>query len=267
MDRYQAWARRYPYVLKLDIRRYFPSIDQAILKNKLRNRIKDDRLLKLLDRIIDGGPVMSGEPAYFPGDDLLTPLERRTGIPIGNLTSQFFANLYLDDFDHWVKEHLHCPAYLRYVDDMVLLDHDKGRLAEWREAIRERLAEERLQLHPNKAHIYQTRRGVGFLGYTVFPDFRRLRGENGYRFRRKLRGFSRAYGRGEIEWPDIDASVQAWIGHAGRADTLGLRTRIFSEVYFRRGSGPEERPGCAGRLVEQSSREPAFRGAQQEQSR
>ncbi len=265
--RYQSWVRRYPYVLKLDIRNYFPSIDHQILKQKLNARIKDARVLKLIDRIIEGGPDMLADLPAFPGDDLLTPLERRAGIPIGNLTSQFFANLYLDDFDHWVKEKLGCRAYLRYVDDMVLLDDDKACLGRWREAIRERLAEERLLLHPKKAHIYQTRRGLGLLGYTVFPDFIRLRGENGYRFRRKLRSFSRAYAQGRFEWADFNPSVQAWIGHAMNADTLGLRTDILSGVCFTRGNGPEGRPGGAGRLVEQSSREPAFRSAQQEQSR
>ena len=144
VDRYQAWAPQYRYVLKLDIRRYFPSIDHRILKEKLRARIKDHQMLGLLDRIIDGSPESPANPGWFPGDDLLTPLERRCGIPIGNLTSQFFANLYLDDFDHWVKEVLRAPAYLRYVDDMVLLDNDKRRLADWRDAIHERLAQERL---------------------------------------------------------------------------------------------------------------------------
>ena len=122
--------------------------------------------------------------------------------------------------------------------DMVLLDADKSRLTEWREAIQERLAQERLMLHPRKANIYQTRRGVSLLGYTVFPDFRRLRGENGYRFRRRLRGLARAYRKGLIDWEMIDPGVKAWIGHAVQADTLGLRRKLFAAVCFTRGSGP-----------------------------
>ncbi|MBU0498712.1 MAG: Retron-type reverse transcriptase [Gammaproteobacteria bacterium] len=100
--RYQTWARRYPYVLKTDIRAYFPSIDHALLKERLRRYLKDREVLGLLDRIIDRGPEVAGPDFFFPGDDLLTPLERRRGIPIGNLTSQFFANLYLDGFDHLI---------------------------------------------------------------------------------------------------------------------------------------------------------------------
>ena len=88
----------------MDITRYFPSIDHDLLKQKLRNYLKDQKLLALLDRIIDSSQVEPQQWVYFPGDDLFTQSERVVGIPIGNLTSQFFANLYLDDFDHFVKE-------------------------------------------------------------------------------------------------------------------------------------------------------------------
>lgn len=240
VDRYQAWARRYRYVLKLDIRRYFPSIEHGILKEKLRARLKDARVLELLDRIIDGGPRIPTDPVYFPGDDLLTPLERRTGIPIGNLTSQFFANLYLDDFDHWVKETLRCPAYLRYVDDMVLLGDEKVRLTGWREAIRARLAEERLVLHPRKAHIYQTRRGVSLLGYTVFPDFRRLRSDNGHRFRRRLERFARGYWEGRVGWDDINPSPPAWPGVAVFTDAASVVVGDHESVSRPRRDGSAE---------------------------
>ena len=220
VDRYQHWACRYRYVLKLDVRQYFPSIDHEYLKAKLQARIKDRDAIALLDCIIDAGPNRDGK-----------------GIPIGNLTSQFFANLYLDDFDHWIKETLRAPAYLRYVDDMVLLGDDKRQLANWREHIRERLQHERLQLHPNKAHISPTRCGLNLLGYVVYPTHRRLRADNGYRFRRKLRSLARLYQQGVLVLADIDPSVQAWLGHAQHADTKGLRQAIFNQVCFTRGVG------------------------------
>src|SRR3990172_11134406 len=137
----------------MDIAQYFPSIDHDLLREKLRRRIKDKSVLELLDRIIDGSPVIDLASEYFPGDDLFTPISRRTGIPIGNLTSQFFANLYLDDFDHYLKENLHCKAYLRYVDDTAVLDDDKVRLRELRAVVREHLAFDRLLLHPRKAQV------------------------------------------------------------------------------------------------------------------
>ena len=104
VDRYQQLAREYAYVLKLDIRRYFPSIDRTILIEQLVRRIKDKSVLDLLQKIIDNGPETGGPVQFFPGDDLVSVSERRRGLPIGNLTSQFFANLYLDEFDHWLKE-------------------------------------------------------------------------------------------------------------------------------------------------------------------
>jgi len=239
VDRHQIWARRNAYALKMDVSRYFPSIDHDILKAKLCRRIKDARVLALLDRIIDTSPDIEKAPTYFPGDDLLTPLGRRRGIPIGNLTSQFLANLYLDDLDHYVKQQLKVRAYLRYVDDMVALDDDKGRLAEVRAAVRERLAKERLLLHPLKAHISPSSEGLNLLGYLVFPNHRRLRNDNGHRFSRRMRGFARAYAAGLIDLDDIKPSLQSWTGHAMHADTLRLRARIISRIVFRRGTGRE----------------------------
>lgn len=233
--RYQDYAHHYRYALKMDIARYFPSIDHLLLKQKLRRYLKDPKLLLLLDSIIDSNPCASTPFVYFLGDDLLTHLERPVGIPIGNLTSQFFANVYLDDFDHYVKEELKVKAYLRYVDDMVLLSNDKAQLAEWRESCRNRLASERLTLHPHKAHISPVKLGVDLLGYRVFPDHRRLRNDNGHRFIRKLRHFAHAYAQGRLAWKDLNPSVQSWIGHALQADTLGLRKRIFSTIVFQRG--------------------------------
>ena len=164
-------------------------------------------------------------------------MERRSGLPIGNLTSQFLSNLYLDDLDHFVKDHLRWPAYLRYVDDMFLLGDDKAALKEVRHAIEAHLASDRLRIHANRAQIQHCSDGVDVLGYRVFRGFRRLRNENGYRFGRKLRGLAQAWAEGKIDWDKIDASVQSWIGHATHADTLGLRRCLFSKTIFRRGSG------------------------------
>lgn len=223
--------------MKLDMKRYFPSIDHALLKDALARHLKDREVLRLLACIIDTSPINDGEaPAYYAGDDLFTPLERGFGIPIGNLTSQFFANLYLNGFDHWVREELRVPAYLRYVDDMVFLDNDKARLHEIRGAVEDKLAALRLRIHPAKAQVVPTSAGLDMLGYRVFPESRRLRNDNGRRFAHKLRRYARAYRRGVLDWPAVNARVQSWIGHAQQADTLGLRRSIFREVVFTKGA-------------------------------
>ncbi len=239
VDRYQAWAQTYRYVLKMDVRQYFPSIDHDLLKEKLRRRLKDRHALALLDRIIDGSPQGDFGPSYFPGDDFFSPFNRTVGIPIGNLTSQFFSNLYLDDLDHHIKQVLHIRPYLRYVDDMVVLDHDKRRLDDIRDAVSERLAVDRLRLHPHKAHITQVSDGLNLLGYLIFPTRRRLRNDNGHRFARKLRRMALAYGTGRLSWCQVVSSTQSWIGHSRHADTEGLRRQIFSQAVFRRGVGQE----------------------------
>ena len=163
--RYQGWAQQYRHALKFDISRYFPSIDHPLLKEKIARYIKDPQVLDLFARIIDTSPAYAFAPHYFPGDDLLTPLERRRGIPIGNLTSQFLANLFLNDFDHHLKSKLRLKAYLRYVDDCIVLSDDTGLLREVREIARERLLAERLVLHPRKAH----RTGVARPGCARLP--------------------------------------------------------------------------------------------------
>lgn len=134
---------------------------------------------------------------------------------------------------------LRVRPYLRYVDDMVVLAHDKARLADIRAAVYERLAADRLRLHPHKAHITRVADGLNLLGYVVYPARRRLRNDNGHRFARKLRAMARAYRAGRLEWANVVSSAHSWIGHAKHADTEGLRRVIFSQALFTRGTGQE----------------------------
>lgn len=126
------------------------------------------------------------------------------------------------------------PAYLRYVDDLILLADDKTQLWTLRGEIDERLALDRLRLHPHKVHLQPTALGIDVLGYRVFPDYRRLRRDNGYRFRRRMRGLAQAYARWKIDRDAVDASVAAWIGHVRHAASLGLRRAVLGSVVFRR---------------------------------
>jgi len=232
--RFQKYLRRYRYVLKSDIKKYFPSIDHEILKQKIRNKIADNKTLWLIDTIIDNSNPQVKVIDYFPGDDLLTPLERRRGLPIGNLTSQFFANVYLNDFDHFIKEQLRCKAYLRYVDDSVTLANEKSFLHDVKWAMEDYLADLRLRLHPGKCHIFLSELGVDFLGYRVFPTHIKLRMSNALRFRRRLKKMAQQYEQGRISIPEITASVQSWLGHARFADTYLLRRSIFKQVKFQK---------------------------------
>jgi len=247
VDRFTHYARRYGYVFKTDVRKYFPSIDHDILLDVVEHRIKDERVLDLIRTIVRRSPPQPPVIDYFPGDDLFTPSQRRRGIPIGNLTSQFFANVYLDGLDHFVKETLRCPGYVRYCDDVACFADDKRYLWDVKSAMDDYAAKLRIRFHPNKCAVQPVRVGTPFLGYVVYPDHRRLRRGNGVRFMRRMRKLERQFARGRIGVPKVRASVQAWIAHASHADTHGLRTSLLNEVVFVRAQAQ----GCPRRRVEQ----------------
>ncbi|HAD10942.1 MAG TPA: RNA-dependent DNA polymerase, partial [Saprospirales bacterium] len=116
----QECVRKYSYVLKSDIKKYCPGIDHDILIKIIARKIKCTRTLLLIDRIIDNSNPQEIVLDYFPGDNLFTTSQRRKGLPMGNLTSQFFANLYLSPLDHFIKEELQMEGYARYVDDLII---------------------------------------------------------------------------------------------------------------------------------------------------
>lgn len=228
LNRVQALARGHQYVLQCDLRQFFPSIDHAILRATLATKIKDDDVMALVDAILrSGAGVLSEEydMVYFPGDDLFAALRPR-GLPIGNLTSQFWANCYLNSFDHFVKRELRCPGYVRYVDDFVLFADDKRVLWHWLDRIELRLATLRLTIHPG-AHPRPVSEGIPFLGFIVFPEHRRLKRRKGIHYQRKLRGMIDAYHAGEISRDKIHASVRGWINHVRYGNTVGLRKALF----------------------------------------
>ncbi|MEW6286121.1 MAG: reverse transcriptase domain-containing protein [Chloroflexota bacterium] len=230
LDRATYFARRFRYVLTCDIRQFFPSIDHEILRGVLAQKINDPEILWLTEQILHSGiGVLSEEyeMAYFPGDDLFA-FHRPRGLPIGNLTSQFWANCYLNPFDHFVKRELQCQGYVRYVDDFLLFSNDKRELHNWRQAIVERLAVFRLTLHENRARARPVSEGIPFLGFQVFSEHRRLKRRRGIAFRRQYKQRLREHANGKISHQQITASVQGWVNHVRHADTWGLRRAILS---------------------------------------
>jgi RNA-directed DNA polymerase len=148
----KAGMRRFEYVLKCDVRKYFESIDHTILNNLLARVVKCRPTLDLAAHIIEGWrPAEEPALVYFENDDLFTPLDRRRGLPLGNQTSQFFANVYLDPLDRWVLQAGRADMYVRYVDDFLVFEDRKTRLAEIRDGIGELLGQLRLRLHEGKS--------------------------------------------------------------------------------------------------------------------
>lgn len=232
LDRAQEFARRYPYVLQCDIRQFFPSIDLAILRAEMARLIADPDLLWLCDQILASGRQVLPEEyrmTWFPGDDLLAALRPR-GLPIGNLTSQFWANVYLNPLDHFIKRELGCPAYLRYVDDFLLFAAQKSDLAAWREIIIAKLSSLRLALHENRAQVFPTATGIPFLGFRIYPDYRRVKRRNGINFRRRLRRLVQEAQNQPDAWPALQACILGWVNHVRYANSWGLRRAILGEV-------------------------------------
>ncbi len=230
LDRCQQFARRYQYVLQCDIRQFFPSIDHAILRDILCHKIDDAHVLWLIDQILESGQKVHRheyEMVYFRGDNLLAVLRPR-GLPIGNLTSQFWANVYLNPFDHFVKRELRCKGYVRFVDDFLLFADDKRCLWQWKATIDERLAQFRLKLHPH-CQPQPVTNGIPFLGFVQFPTRRRLKRRRGLAFQRRWNCQIKAYQMGLLSFEQLTASAQGWANHASYGNTVGLRKIVLTK--------------------------------------
>jgi RNA-directed DNA polymerase len=229
-DKAQAMLRRVKrehgrlFVFKADIAKYFQSIDHAILKQQLRRRIACRRTLALLDHIIDSANILHGTPGV--------------GLPIGNLTSQLCANIVLHDLDEFVKHGLRERHYARYMDDFIVVHHDKTHLQRVRVRVEDFLAQ-RLRLKTNhKTQVFPvgTYRGraLDFLGYRIWPTHRRLRKSSIGRITRTLRQLRAKFAQGRVSLARVGQSVQSWVEHAKHADALGLRVKILERFWFRR---------------------------------
>ena len=205
--RAQRFLKSNPFYLKADIAKYFPSMDHAVLLEILGRKIKDRDVLWLAERIIRN----SGEG----------------GLPIGNLTSQFFANVYLDAFDHYIKDRLGRRCYLRYMDDFVVFSNDKSELkrvlAEARRFLKERLA---LDLKEGQCYINTRMNGLSFLGVRIFPALVRVKSENLRRTMAKLKRSEWQFSKGAISERAYLQSMMSLTGHLASFDTRNLMKNV-----------------------------------------
>ncbi len=193
------------YCAKMDIKKFYPSINHEILKDIIRKKLKDKSLLKLLDEIIDSAE----------------------GVPIGNYLSQFFANLYMAYFDHWVKEELKVKYYYRYADDIVILSNNKSQLRSWILAIKIYLTNVlKLKLKDNY-QIYPVKsRGVDFVGYVCYHDHTLLRKS----IKLKLLGLVKAYKKKLISKKKLQLKLASYFGWMKYCDSKNLLKKIYQET-------------------------------------
>ena len=229
LRRAQRHARRHAYFAKLDVRRYFQSVDHAVLRALLRRLIADRRVLGVLDAVLDGGA-----PGSPPG----------SGLPIGNLTSQHLANLYLGPLDHHVKEVVRVPGYCRYMDDLLLFGANKGAVAGWVGRV-ERFAREQLHLalKSEATLLAPVSEGVPFLGFRLFPGVVRLDKRRVRRLRRRLAALDQAVADGRL---DEAIAALAAAGLAGWAEHGDARRLLVS---YRARHGRHGRSGEEGSRV------------------
>ena len=179
-DLVDKWLNIYPeetkYCLKLDIKKFYPSIDRAILKKLLRKKFKDKDLLIELDKIIDSMENCNLSKINLPSEEKALYQRPGKGIPVGSYLSQYLANYYLTFFDHWLKEELKCKYVVRYMDDIVILASTKEQLHIWFDKIKEYLENElKLEIKSNYQIFPVDARGIDFVGYRHFRGYKLLR--------------------------------------------------------------------------------------------
>lgn len=199
-----------PFVLKCDVSKYFASVDHEKLKRVIRKKIGCRRLLRVLDDVID---------SFSPG------------IPIGNLTSQFFANIYLTELDYFVKQRLRVKRYVRYMDDFILVGGSKNALQEAKNEIAEFLRSLGLSLHKTKATVFPARVGVDFLGYVVRESHVVPRRKTVTRFLGRMKVKLRSYFRGEILFSKLAESFNSWEAYLSHSRGFLLEKSIYASYF------------------------------------
>lgn len=218
------------YCLKMDIAKYFYRIDRSILENILSKTIKDKELLGLLKIIINKANIPFGLEINCNKE--IRIFEK--GIPIGNLTSQMFANIYLNELDQYVKRILRVKYYIRYMDDFLILHEDKKYLHYLKETI-EMFLEKKLKLQlNNKTSIKPIKLGIDFLGYKIWGTHIKLRKSTALRIRRHLKHLSKKYSKNEESFEKINSTVQSYIGLMEHCNSYSLRKKIFVNFILKK---------------------------------
>ncbi|MBS3089581.1 helix-turn-helix domain-containing protein [Candidatus Pacearchaeota archaeon] len=206
------------YVLKADIRHYFEEVNHSVLISILRRKIKDEKVIWLVKQILSN---ISENPSGGGG-------ERLQGMPLGNYTSQFFANVYLNELDQYVKHILKAKYYIRYVDDFVILSHSKQELELYKEKIDRFLTEIlHLSLHSDKSKVLMLDQGIPFLGFRIFTHSRIIRKANLRKFQGKFREFKTLYKERQINREQVVEKLEGWMAYARQGNTYKYRRKLL----------------------------------------
>ena len=207
------------FSLKADVKHYFETVNHDILLKIIKNKIKDERVLWLIKLIISNHKTS----------------KKGVGMPLGNLTSQFFANVYLNELDQFVKHELKVKYYIRYVDDFVILHYDKNILIGYKKRINKFLLEKlKLELHPDKSNILILDKGIGFLGFRIFFYHKLIKKKNLNYFERKFNKLRKLYQDGIVDREKVIEKLEGWLAYVSKGDTFKYRKniiRIFNQCF------------------------------------
>lgn len=197
------------FILKADIKHYFGEVDHNILIKIIKREIKDERIIWLVKQI-------------------LSTNKNTKGMPLGNLTSQFFANLYLNELDQFVKHKLKAKYYIRYVDDFVILHESKEKLEKWKIEINNFLKEKlKLELHPSKSNVLRLNSGINFLGFRIFYKYKLIRKSNLRNFEKKFNRLRILFDEGIIGREKVLQSLEGWLAYCSHANTHKYRKHLI----------------------------------------
>lgn len=218
------------YILQCDISKFFPSISWDILISLVQKQVKNPKVFDIINKIITTHKVYddNGHLNTLPKE--VISIEQRKGLPIGNLTSQLFANVYLNPLDHFVKEMLKERWYGRYMDDFFVIHHDKNHLVQVKKEIQLYLQSSlKLTLHPKKSTINNTKDGVAFVGYRVFYDHVLIRASTLRRFQRRFNKRRKLVQKGLVNQKSLDLMKSSFSGHLNYADSHRLKACLFDQ--------------------------------------
>jgi len=204
------------YALKLDVKRFFDTIDQSILKRLIRKTIEDEKTLHVIDLVIDS-------------------FNKEIGIPLGNVTSQLFANIYLNELDDFIKQQLREKFYLRYCDDFIILSKDSSHLESLISIIQEFLFQHlKLELHPKKVIIRKLSQGIDFIGYVLFEHHILLRTKTKRRMKKRLKKAYDGYLSGTLDTSAMDQRLQSYLGILSHANEHSLSQALKNAYWVRK---------------------------------
>jgi RNA-directed DNA polymerase len=211
LDRAKKWSCNRKWFLKLDVRKFFESVHHGVVREQLGGLFKDRKVMEIFSKILDSYEASPGR-----------------GLPIGNLTSQYFANHYLSGLDHFIKERLRIKSFVRYMDDMILWSDEKSELEAANEAI-QNYVETILKCALKPVQLNKTSQGVPFLGYLVKPYHVRLLGTSKRRFVRKFELAREKVQTGMWSQAEFQRHVLPLVAFTQHADTRNFRSKIIIE--------------------------------------